>query len=348
MKAELDRRLDRNAGALGRLPAVPYGTSAAALIDNLTATTTASDIEAVIGSDSTESAKLGELIGEEARLKASDPSAETERLRSAAAAIDKDASQVSLLETRLGDEAIEAAIADRDEAIAARAASLAASKVSFEGEPLAGVGSESWRRMFEAARLYSEHEAYPGQDFPVTHEGSVCPLCQQGLSADGIARLERFDSFVEDTTARAAQVADAALATTVQGLEALTVDKQALALKRGELRLRDQALGAEVDAFIQAAEARRQATLGTLNNGSGTTVPSFAASPKDKLLQLASELRARADGLDAEESRRTWQRSRRRRTNLRGVKQFVSIGRPLTRDSPAQGADEVECRQDRG
>lgn len=65
---------------------------------------------------------------------------------------------------------------------------------------LPGVGSDSWRVLFNAAREYSIREAYLDQEFPVTAAGSKCVLCMQTLGEEAADRLRRFEAFIQDSS----------------------------------------------------------------------------------------------------------------------------------------------------
>ena len=79
------------------------------------------------------------------------------------------------------------------------AANVAANEL-FADEPLPDIGSEIWRALWEAARQYSEQQAYPGIPFPFTGDYARCVLCQQELDSDAITRLKGFESFVKNET----------------------------------------------------------------------------------------------------------------------------------------------------
>ena len=94
-----------------------------------------------------------------------------------------------------------------------------ARKVAFEaraqaqalqsvGDPLPGVGSDPWRELFQAARVYSTQQAYLDQAFPVTDPGALCVLCMQPLEEEAADRLRRFEAFVQDSTEKLATRAD--------------------------------------------------------------------------------------------------------------------------------------------
>lgn len=94
---------------------------------------------------------------------------------------------------------------------AAEATELAkkASALAFGEEPVAGVGSDQWKAMFEYARVYSTEVAYPDDPFPNVGPNSRCLLCQQPLGEQAKDRLTRFAAFVGDKAEETARAANA-------------------------------------------------------------------------------------------------------------------------------------------
>src|SRR3546814_14517654 len=64
-------------------------------------------------------------------------------------------------ETSLSDAALAAATELKGKALSAREAAKVSAGALFDDEPLHGVSSDSWRRLWRAARDYSVAEAYP-------------------------------------------------------------------------------------------------------------------------------------------------------------------------------------------
>ncbi len=116
------------------------------------------------------------------------------------------------LGNNLGKELVEERVAEHrsliQEAAQARTAARAAATKAFESEPLKGVGSDTWRRLWEAAREYSNREAYPASEFPNTGDGARCVLCQQELGENARGRMNRFEQFVQERLETTAQKAE--------------------------------------------------------------------------------------------------------------------------------------------
>lgn len=100
-----------------------------------------------------------------------------------------------------------------------KAASEDAAK-AFAGSALDGIGSESWRLLWEQARKFSDGEAYPGKPFPVVGENSLCVLCHQPLDHEARKRVSAFESFVKGGLEAAASAAEKAHKEAVAALPA--------------------------------------------------------------------------------------------------------------------------------
>src|SRR5690606_18453689 len=79
-----------------------------------------------------------------------------------------------------------------------------------------GVGSSTWRAMWNAAREFAVTEAHPGTPFPVVGTAARCVFCQQELDDVARERLTNFESFVAGRVETEAKNAEAALAQTLK------------------------------------------------------------------------------------------------------------------------------------
>ena len=298
--AHLDAELAANAARREALPVPPEGSPAAGFLASLSGRTTGEQIEVACALADGDEVALETLRTEEARLRATDPQNEKARLLGLAASVRSLRDHVDLLAGALDDEAVTAATGKRDALHAAREAARLASIASFEDEPLAGVGGETWQRLWAAARRYSEEVAYPDREFPVTSDAE-CLLCQQPLGGEAGARLGRFEAFVVDDTARQVGDAEVALKGTLDALAALATPPTRLHENRAALAGRDEALESALEAWFAAAEARRVSLLAALREEPGAALPELGASPAQQLADLAETLDAEAVAVDQEQ-----------------------------------------------
>lgn len=83
-----------------------------------------------------------------------------------------------------------------------------ASTVLTQDAELDGIGTPTWKALWETARQYSTDIAYPSFVFPFTGDNAKCVLCQQPLDDKAKHRLQSFNSFVQDSVELSAQKAE--------------------------------------------------------------------------------------------------------------------------------------------
>ncbi|WP_179413002.1 AAA family ATPase [Mucilaginibacter sp. E4BP6] len=75
----------------------------------------------------------------------------------------------------------------------------AASESIFTGLPIANIGGQSWKQLWESARKFYD-EGHEEAVFPETGYDSSCPLCLQDLSPEAKTRFKNFEDFVKHDT----------------------------------------------------------------------------------------------------------------------------------------------------
>ena len=173
----------------------------------------------------------------------------------------------------------------------AEAARLAASR-AFRDDPLRGVGSETWRALWEAARQYSQIEALPGQPFPVSELGKACVLCQQPLSNDGAERLVRFEQFVQDTTQREADRAANAkeAARRVFGSVGLGAKARSAAIDHIQSEHNDAELAKSLRLFLVTARLRQRRLRHLGHSSEVDRVRALEVSPRHLLATISQRV----------------------------------------------------------
>ena len=120
---------------------------------------------------------------------------------------------------RLSDEAFGSLTELRSDAEKKSKAAREDAKKVFDNPPLEGIPSDSWRLLWEQARLYSEKEAYKGEPFPVVGEDALCVLCQQPLGEQAKQRLNDFEKFVKGKLEAQAQATEKLLEDSIHAIK---------------------------------------------------------------------------------------------------------------------------------
>ncbi|PZP14412.1 MAG: hypothetical protein DI607_08075, partial [Sphingomonas hengshuiensis] len=214
--------------------------------------------------------------------------------------IDTLAVECEAVVSTLTDAALEQLSSLHAASVAARQAATIAAGELFTDEPLAGVGRDTWRVLWAAARDYSVTEAYRGQMFPVLFadsDAAACVLCQQPLLPDGASRMQRFQKFMDDTLDAAARTAEQAVAdalANVHDLACLGADDFPDRLE--QVRKRDAELADGLSLFQTSAVKRRANAVARLRGEESDAVPRMIV-PIEDVKAFALKLKAEKDGL---------------------------------------------------
>ncbi|TJV94231.1 MAG: DNA repair protein [Mesorhizobium sp.] len=178
-----------------------------------------------------------------------------------------------------------------------RAGADLAAKNAFDGLAIPGVGGEAWRALWEAARRYSVHVAYPAAPFPPAADES-CVLCHQGLSQDAKTRLGSFEDFIKADAEAQAASAEREFSGAVTAFNARKLDVRLIAQARRRIGVQHPALAKKILRYVASADLRRLKCLAALTAADALVLPPFSSSPKADLEKLEAELLAYAAQLD--------------------------------------------------
>lgn len=234
-----------------------------------------------------------QLVNLREALKA-DPLQKAKETRAAISRIELFAQRVGNAATDLADEKVEEIRKQLEDAKTAESAAKAFAAGQFDTSFLAGTGSDLWRALWDAAREYSNSEAYPDKAFPVVLDDARCVLCQQELDDITGKSLSRFDAFCKDKSQQLSTKAERALSTTQGKLNLVMplvpeldkVDADLVALT-AEQRLLFSEYTTKVDARLQQL---KQSLLG--RNWVAPT--SISTSPESIIRDVMANLEDRA------------------------------------------------------
>jgi len=161
-----------------------------------------------------------DLSNKRKQIAETDPIEKMKQYMNTAQSIKKLHTLLSDVKNSLSDDACTEIINAKSDYIKKKKAADEDVKKVFEGLPLDGVGSDSWKLLWEQARSFSEKKhAYLNETFPYTSTDSNCVLCHQPLSAEAHGRLNSFESYVKASLNKQAKTAEEHYATLLKAVK---------------------------------------------------------------------------------------------------------------------------------
>lgn len=290
VRSVLDAQLTANTQAKSDLPSEDENYFVGTFLLSLSDATSQAEIDAACEVPDDVDVVIDGLAAEELRLRQADPVQERSRLATAATNLDALSVHMASLDTKLGSVAGAQFEADKTLATDLRAAAVLASSGSFNDEPVAGVGSDTWRVLWQSARAFAETEVHPGKSFPQTGSGAQCPLCQQDLAPETAERLHRFHTFMTNSTEQQATTAEAALSSSTARIRAVVTLSANIAVALADLEDHYKDTVDKSKASIVVFEQRKASLLGESEDAS-TPTPDAAESLVTALDELAEAAR---------------------------------------------------------
>lgn len=300
-RLEAEQRALGASAISGLLPLVPEGTAVAKLLNGLSVLTRTEHVKTLATLTDDEAAKLALLEKSLLDLQAADPAKLLQQLKLRGSRVQALSQHVQHVDAALSNESVSASFDARaawrrkkEEADRLRAA-------TFPAGLLPGTGSDAWKGLWQAASLFSQEAAYPGQPFPVVGEVAQCVLCQQGLDRDASHRLGQFAAFIASTTERELRDARELHDRQRKAIAALVVRPEAVQDTIKDLSIENEALVGRIDAALAAADARRQAVMAALETDSELPQDNPAvASVLPDITTLSAQLDERVKALSGD------------------------------------------------
>lgn len=151
------------------------------------------------------------------RLQTEDPLVKARKIRKEKGYINQIVEQLKSAYNSINSESCKVFLELKNEAILKRKIATEAIKQNDNLSKLQGVGSDTWKALWEAARNYSTTEAYKEESFPKINEAK-CVLCHQDLDLDATKRMESFENFVKSAIETDAKNAEFALKRVIEQL----------------------------------------------------------------------------------------------------------------------------------
>ncbi|MBA4389437.1 MAG: hypothetical protein C0399_00660 [Syntrophus sp. (in: bacteria)] len=172
----------------------------------------------------------------------------------------------------LSDEYCMAYLQAKKDAKSKRKAAEEDAQKAFSKAPLSGIGTESWQMLWDAARKYSEDQAYTTVSFPNVSEDARCVLCQQTLNQESHDRFETFENFVKGELLNLADKAEEHFQTITTSLQGV-LTQDILAAKMGAAGIIDDVYKGTIIGFVASLGKRREECLAATKIGEVSPLP---------------------------------------------------------------------------
>ena len=245
-----------------------------------------------------------ELESLHARLLEKNPSEQAKLLRTRKAALERFSAGLVAIRNGLTDAVVATLLNAKASATAKRKAASEDAKKVFDEAPLDGVGLESWKLMWEQARVYSEGGAYLEKQFPFTADDARCVLCQQSLGEEAKLRLVSFEKFVKGELESLAKKAEAEVTALLQKLPTIPTAEDPMT-RFATLGLDDETLTQKLHQFCGGAQTRRDALPAATSLEQVPPAPNAALIDELATMNAALEIKAKAFDEDATKADKT-------------------------------------------
>ena len=233
----------------------------------------------------------------------SDPRTMASKLESQNTRLNRYKKQAQNLYNTVSDETLQDIQRKRTEYLRKKKTAKVAAETLFKEIALPNIGSDTWRDLWEAARIYSEKEAYPEQEFPNTEEGARCVLCHQELSSSATKRLESFEAFVKDKTKKAEENAQSDYENVLNSIEETGISGEEIfemfSFVRDEIGNEYLAKSLRKCVLEAKRRLRRFKKNPSMNISS---IPLISVIPEEEFLEISENLKERAKVLMSEKN----------------------------------------------
>lgn len=274
------------------LPVLDSSTTAGKLVAQISGLTQAADVDRLGNLTDEEQRELDALNAALAIARAEDPKKKAAEVSLRAERFRRHRDELSAMETALAEDRLAEIARLATEAQDAEEEAHRFGEDLAKEIALAGVGKREWTALWDAARAYSEAQAYPGHKFPHVNDDAACVLCQQVLQAPAQQRMRRLADFAMGAikeTARKRKVA-------------VDQAREAIAARRPGERATDtfaELQAADADVAVKVGEFVASATACQEDVAAGTQSPRRCDVPVPlaELNALIGELELQSEAL---------------------------------------------------
>lgn len=240
------------------LPTAPPNTSVAFLLENITALTSTNQIHALSRLSDGEIGRMNEIRARKRDIANNNPQAVVKTLLLRADRLSTFLDKLSDMISKLSDSSVRDLFQARS-AFRESERALEKHKSTFNSMPVAGIGSASWRRLWDAARYFFTSEAYPHKSHP--SRDAHCVLCQQPHSDESFTRMQELERHVSSIVQLDHEKAEEEYRSLHDGVKGAFVNVDE-AIQ--EVSIDDLELSRDIASLVKMLEGRRESVLAAI------------------------------------------------------------------------------------
>lgn len=195
---------------------------------------------------------------------------------------------------------------------------------AFKNEPVSGVGSNTWEKLWLAAKAFSEQEAYPKKDFPVIateEDDPKCVLCHQDLNDETKERLEKFNTFVTGKLSEELHIAKnkwEKFCEEINDAKLLSNENDDIHLK--QIKERSEELSNSINLWVKAAESQMSLVKSFISKKEDQKYSTLSKAPIEALDAFINTLEKEKSQLTASFDDSERQKLEEEKSNLESIK----------------------------
>ncbi len=243
---------------------IPEGTTAAKFLANISSLTKPETVQALAQLSTEEEARLALLEKSLLDLQTNDPEKLIRQLSVRAGRVQALVRHLKEVEATLSDNALKAVFEARTDGRRKSEEAKRLREATFPQGLLEGTGTDAWATLWEAARRFSQEQAYLDKPFPVVGDGAQCVLCQQDLDHAAAHKLKQFEDFVASTVERELRQIRDAFTRQRKAFADLKTMTETVDEMLKEIRIEHEVVADAISAALASNEKRRAAVLSAL------------------------------------------------------------------------------------
>ena len=243
---------------------IPEGTAVARFLTSITSLTKPQAVEALATLSPPEEARLALLEKSLLDLQANDPVKLARQLTVRAGQVQALARHLKAIEAALSADAVTRMFNIRRDGRHKSEEARRLRDATFAAGTLPGTGGDQWAALWEAARHFSEQQAYLSQSFPFVGDGAQCVLCQQDLDHAASHRLQQFEAFAVSTTERELKGIRDSFVQQRKAFTDLKLIPDAIEATQKDIRIEHEAIADKIAAALSVNEARRMGVMAAI------------------------------------------------------------------------------------